>query len=137
MRSGAFCLLFALVFLGASCGSNEANQAENNVEDSASSNADEPISLTISTERYLDELNAQEWEQVCTWMVDVQGGPHSVECSQGVTITVETVAECSQRTDFPHCTVGLLVDCVAEQAKDLCQDAPVECDRFYDCVYAN
>ena len=89
----------------------------------------------VDESRYLDELEPSEWELICQWMVEVQGGPHTVECGDGVSVRVDTVEVCVEQDEFPHCEVGLLVACVQGQAEDLCADAPPACDDFYACVY--
>lgn len=94
---------------------------------------DDELVLGVSSERYLDDLTAAEHEALCTWMVEIQGGPHSVECGGGVTITIDPVASCLELV-WPHCQVGLLADCVAAQAVDLCASSPAECAAFYQCA---
>ena len=129
--------LSALVSVG--CGEQTATEdLGEGAPDSASEQVETDVtgeSTGVDPDRFLDELEASEWEQICTWMVDIQGGPHTVECGDGVSITIDTVESCSERTDFPHCQVGLLVACVSAQAEDLCGDAPAACDDFYACVY--
>ena len=98
----------------------------------------EPAELSapdIDEGRYLDELDSSEWALICAWMVEVQGGPHTVACGEGVSVTVDTVEVCMEQSEFPHCEVELLVACVRAQADDLCADAPPACDDFYACVY--
>ena len=137
MRHALHLFILCLPILGMGCGGentveNQPKKVESVEEEGASENG----SFSVDRELFLDELTPQDWTEICTWMVDIQGGPHSVECGDGVTITVDTVEECSSRTEFPHCAVGLLADCVAAQAEDLCGDAPAACDTFYACVYA-
>ena len=103
--------------------------------DSSGEDVEAAVELTIDSERFLDELAPDEWEAVCEWMVTIQGGPHTVECDEGISITVDTVEVCAEQTEFPHCQLGLLAECVRGQADDLCADAPQACDDFYACVY--
>ena len=94
-----------------------------------------PEKFSFEREDFLDELAFEQWVEVCEWMVEIQGGPKSVDCGDGITVTVDTVEDCSTREDFPHCQVGQLMDCVREQSQNLCGNAPVSCTTFYACVY--
>ena len=117
-------------------GADAALSSENpSSSESSAEDADVAEGLTVGAERFLDELTADEWEAVCEWMVTIQGGPHTVVCDEGISITVDTVEVCAEQTEFPHCQVGLLAECVRGQAEDLCADAPPACDDFYACVY--
>ena len=144
------CWASVLVVVGLSwvggCGTElpESKSVENSADSSpgaSSTNEETQTGNTTQTdfpvdlERFLDELEPGDWEAICTWMVEIQGGPHTLQCDEGVSITIDTVEECAERSEFPHCQVGLLVACVSAQAEDLCGDAPAACDDFYACVY--
>ena len=45
---------------------------------------------------YLDELSTQQWQNTCEWMVTVQGGSRTVDCVDGMMVTVESAEACSQ-----------------------------------------
>ena len=137
MRHALHFFIVSLLILVTGCGgeNNDQNQPKV-VESPEEEGASEEGSFSVDREFFLDELSPQDWTEICTWMIEIQGGPHSVECGEGVTITIDTVDECSNRSEFPHCAVGLLADCVTAQAEDLCGDAPAACDTFYACVYA-
>jgi hypothetical protein len=83
---------------------------------------------------YMDALDASTWAALCQWMVDTQGGPHSVSCDGGVSVTIDPVSDCLTQTARPHCTVGVFRACITAQARDLCADAPPECKAFYACA---
>ena len=136
----SFGFLVALSTLAiAGCGEGPVtDDSGSTVSASSSEELDDQVvddATGVDPDRFLDELEAEEWEQICAWMVDIQGGPHTVACGDGVSITIDTVESCAERSDFPHCQVGLLVACVSAQAEDLCGDAPEACDDFYACVY--
>jgi hypothetical protein len=142
MKINLYCLGFIVAFSAfsiAGCGEEAAtDDSGSTISESSSEELDDEIvddTTGVDPERFLDELEAEEWEQICTWMVDIQGGPHTLACGDGVSITIDTVESCAERSEFPHCQVGLLVACVSAQAEDLCGDAPEACDDFYTCVY--
>ena len=89
--------------------------------------------LTVPDGTYLDQLTADQVKTLCTWMVDVQGGPHTIDCGDGTKITIDPVDDCLQN-EWPHCEVGLLRPCIEAQAKDPCGKAPPACTTFYQCV---
>jgi hypothetical protein len=89
--------------------------------------------LGVPDGTYLDELTADQAHDLCTWMVDVQGGPHTIDCGGGTKITIDPVADCLQNL-WPHCQVGLLRPCIEAQAKDECGPAPAACTAFYQCA---
>lgn len=48
----------------------------------------------------LRDLAADEWQSLCEWSIEAQGGPgHETDCGGGVTITVNTVDECVEDSD--------------------------------------
>ena len=125
---------FLMLFMG--CGTDNNVQAQPRLAESPTAQeTQEDASPAVDRELFLDEISPEDWTEICGWMVELQGGPHSVECGDGITVTIDTIQECSSRTEFPHCAVGLLIDCVDAQAEDLCGDAPAACDTFYTCVY--
>lgn len=89
----------------------------------------------VDEEAHMDELSDEQWAEVCDWMIELQGGPHSEECEDGTTITINTVEECADEPDRPHCKVELLAECVLQHADDICGPAPAACHEFYDCAY--
>ena len=128
-----------LLSVSAACGGPEArSEPDGQAQETTMEASAEPPGGTapdVDEERYLDELEPADWQSICRWMVEVQGGPHTVSCGEGVSVTVDTVEVCMEQTEFPHCEVGLLLACVRAQADDLCADAPPACDDFYACVY--
>ncbi|MBI4509254.1 MAG: hypothetical protein HY698_06435 [Deltaproteobacteria bacterium] len=104
--------------------------------ETADARAEEPDADPLSglDASYLDELRPEEWAALCQWMASVQGGPRTVRCDGGISVTVNPVAECLAQSERPHCTVGSLRACVSAEALDLCASAPAECRVFYECA---
>jgi hypothetical protein len=90
--------------------------------------------LSVPDAAYLDDLTSAQELDLCTWMVDVQGGPHTVDCGGGTHVTIDPVDSCLENP-WPHCQVGLLRTCIEGQVADLCADAPPACTAFYQCAY--
>ena len=85
---------------------------------------------------YLDQLSAQQWQDTCEWMVRVQGGSRTVDCVDGMMVTVESSEACSQRMLRPHCPASVLVDCIQARQDKVCGAEPLECIRYYECAGA-
>ena len=85
---------------------------------------------------YLDQLSEQQWQHTCEWMVSVQGGSRTVDCVDGMMVTIESAEACSQRTLRPHCPASVLVDCIQARQDRVCGAEPLECITYYDCARA-
>ena len=83
---------------------------------------------------YLDELSAQQWHETCEWMVSVQGGSRTVDCVDGMMVTIESSEACSQRILRPHCPASVLIDCIEARQDKVCGAEPLECIQYYDCA---
>jgi len=132
-------LLVSLVLVSlAACGGSERPAADAGAVDAApvvdvASTPDGAPMLSVPDATYLDELTPDDAMALCTWMVDIQGGPHTIDCGGGTMITIDPVADCLQNT-WPHCQVGLLRPCIEAQALDECGPAPAACTAFYQCA---
>ena len=118
----------ALVVLLSACG--DAEQDSNFVQ------TPEIKTLPVLGNLYLDELSAQQWENTCEWMVSVQGGSRTVDCVDGMMVTIESGSACSQRNLRPHCPASVLVDCIQARQDRVCGSEPLECIKYYDCARA-
>lgn len=88
----------------------------------------------VNPSKFLDELTAPEKQTLCEWRVPAQGGPGTYQCSEDVSVTIETVAECIADT-FPHCTVGQAEACVTSLMGDPCAFfSSGACAAFLDCL---
>jgi hypothetical protein len=94
---------------------------------------DAGLVLTVPDDTYLDELTGEQANTLCTWVVDVQGGPHTIDCGNGTQITIDPAEDCLQNP-WPHCQVGSLRTCIEAQAVDQCGPAPAACTAFYECA---
>ena len=82
----------------------------------------------------LDELTAEQWERTCEWMVSAQGGSRTVDCVDGMMVTVESVEACSERTLRPQCAASQLIACVQARGDRVCGTEPLECIEYYECA---
>lgn len=123
-------VILIAVVAWAGCSSNGVELGGDATSADAAADA---LALGVDSERFLDDLTGDEHLALCEWMVAIQGGPHSIDCGGGITVTIDPVAECLQ-LEWPHCQVGLLADCVAAQSYDLCASSPPACAVFYECV---
>src|SRR4029078_6429736 len=48
----------------------------------------------VTSTKKLVELNTSERQQLCTYMVQAEGGEHSKMCGDGLTVTVKPASEC-------------------------------------------
>ena len=85
---------------------------------------------------HLDELSAQQWQSTCEWMVSVQGGSRTVDCVDGMMVTIESTQACSQRILRPHCPANVLVECIQARKDRVCGPEPLECIKYYECARA-
>src|SRR5258706_16037956 len=92
------------------------------------------LRVAFDDSAFMDALDSATWAALCQWMVDTQGGPHSVSCDGGVSVSIDPVSDCIAQTARPHCTVGVFRACIAAQARDLCANAPAEGRTFYQCA---
>ena len=65
---------------------------------------------------HLDELTASQWADACDWMVSVQGGSRTVDCVDGMMVTVESSQTCANEMLRPHCLASSLTDCIRPAA---------------------
>jgi hypothetical protein len=128
----AFACTF-IVFVGCQA-TDDPLPVEADAAASVSVDAD-ATALDLDRGQYLDDLTPDELAELCEWMVAVQGGPHTVDCGDGVMVTIDPVDDCLAQPQWPHCEVGLIADCIETQAADLCADASPECDAFYACAF--
>jgi len=78
-----------------------------------------PPSLSLAS------LDASQVMQLCEWGIDIQGGPsQSWECSDGLTVSTGTVAECvaGLESGASSCdiTVGEMEGCLRALGRDAC-----------------
>jgi hypothetical protein len=136
MRRCSVLVLLAIAALVA-CGQPERRAVDAGAPDAGPPDATPPPHgppvLAVPDATYLDELTADQARDLCTWMVGIQGGPHTIDCGGGTKVTIDPVADCLQNV-WPHCTVGLLRPCIEGQAKDECGAAPAACTAFYQCA---
>ena len=85
---------------------------------------------------YLDELSSEQWLNTCQWMVSVQGGSRTVDCVDGMMVTIEPAEACAQKTLRPHCAASVLVDCIQARQDRVCGPEPIECIKYYECARA-
>ncbi len=85
---------------------------------------------------YLDQLSHEQWRQTCDWMVAVQGGSRTVDCVDGMMVTVESSEACAQRTLRPNCPTSVLVSCIQARKDRICGPEPLECIEYYECAQA-
>lgn len=90
--------------------------------------------LDVDLDQTLDELTADQWAEVCDWMIETQGGVRTEECGDGVSVSVQTMAECTDAPVLPACELALLVDCVLSTGTDICADATEPCAAFNICA---
>ena len=88
----------------------------------------------------LVELNTTERQQVCTYMVQAEGGEHkSKTCGDGLTITVKSASDCASSFSSFKATCTATVDnaesCAEEAGADLCNlvSAP-SCSFLFQCI---
>jgi hypothetical protein len=135
--------LLALLLAAApvlACGSDQRSAVDAGPTDAAATvdagpGIDGPPALSVPDATYLDQLTSDQATALCTWMVDVQGGPHTITCTDGTQITIDPVADCLQNP-WPHCQVGSLRACIEAQVVDQCGAAPAACTAFYQCAGA-
>ncbi len=129
MRSSLASLVFVAL---AACGGSASPAADARAADAAPVPDGAPV-LSVPDATYLDALTPDDAMALCTWLVDIQGGPHTIDCGDGTMITIDPVADCLQNV-WPHCQVGLLRPCIEAQAQDECGPAPAACVAFYQCA---
>ena len=83
---------------------------------------------------HLDELTASQWADACDWMVSVQGGSRTVDCVDGMMVTVESSQTCANEMLRPHCLASSLTDCIQARGDRVCGPEPIECIRYYECA---
>lgn len=94
----------------------------------------------VDRSKYLDELNADEVQQLCAWSTSqLEPGEHT--CPGGGTAKGKTTSECVedyQKPDKPHCLVSLTEDCVNSLGGDLCKMFDTHaCQTYVHCVATN
>jgi len=131
-------LVITLYAFGFACAACQGSQSKVQVDagtDPPDASPNTNNNLDVDRNLYLDELTEEDLRELCEWMVAIQGGPHSVDCGDGVMVTIDRVDDCLAQPYWPHCPVGLHAKCVETQATDLCAAASLECEQFYECVY--
>ena len=83
------------------------------------------------------DLSAGEVEQLCEYVVDVQDGPRTVECGDGVTVELSGVEECVEDFDFlsDDCAATVLdaERCAEDLGADPCALFAPSCAPLFEC----
>lgn len=93
----------------------------------------------VDTSKKLTALSADERQQLCEYMVEVEGGVHSKTCGDGITLTVRNATECA--TGFASfsasctATVENAEACAEAAGDDLCNllTSPA-CSFLFQCA---
>jgi len=92
----------------------------------------------VDRSKYFDQLTAEEVKAICTWDINVMGGPRSFSCD-GSTGRIGTLDECTAtpHSQTTHCQVGLWEDCINSVQGDPCQlYGTAACKVFVSCEYS-
>ena len=87
----------------------------------------------------LTALSANERQQLCQYMVEAEGGVHSKTCSDGLTISVKSAADCVSGLTAFKSTCTATVDnaeaCAEAAGDDLCNlvSSP-SCTFLFQCA---
>lgn len=85
----------------------------------------------------MDELNASEIQQLCSWSAGVMSpGEHT--CPGGLTAKVDTESECADsiRTTPVHCPVSAAEDCIISTKGDPCKMlSTMACGEYIKCLF--
>jgi hypothetical protein len=92
----------------------------------------------VSGSKQLGQLDMSEWQTLCEYIVEVEGGEGKVtECGDGVTVTTTTVAECvADAPTFMGCTatVANAEACAEAIGADPCAGSAA-CEPIFACVF--
>lgn len=92
----------------------------------------------VDSTKKVTELSSSEREDLCEYMTEAQGGVHSKDCGDGITLTVETTAECVANigafTTSCTATVDDAEACAEAAGDDLCNllSSPA-CSFIFTC----
>jgi len=84
---------------------------------------DGPARSGVITDTRVVDLTSADVQQFCDWAIALEGGfGHSHHCTDGATLTTESVATCVDTLADLTCTdtIGQLEDCLLAVAGDLC-----------------
>ena len=93
----------------------------------------------VTSTKKLVELNTSERQQLCTYMVQAEGGEHSKMCGDGLTVTVKPASECVSGLSAFKSTCAATVDnaetCAEAAGADLCNlvSSP-SCSFLFQCL---
>jgi len=94
----------------------------------------------VDSSKKLTELNATERQQLCEYMVEVEGGANTSKmCGDGVTITVKSATDCtstfSQFEASCTATVANAEACADAAGEDLCNlVGSSSCAFLFQCL---
>jgi hypothetical protein len=123
MKSSFACMLFASVLI-IGCGGDDGGDT---------SGVDQAKPIT--------DLSTSEVTTFCQWSIDVQGGAgHETDCGDGVTVTVNTQAECEAEyaqipTGCSTVTVAEMEACVDALAAEPCNFEASACAEYFACLF--
>lgn len=79
----------------------------------------------VPPDERVGDLSADEMRDLCAWVIGRQGGEGAMyECGNGLSVTLDTVAECvAEQDDYASCslTVAQMEECVIEAGPNPCQ----------------
>jgi hypothetical protein len=91
----------------------------------------------VTASKKLIELSASEQDKLCTYTVDIEGGPHTVTCSDGP-ITVDDKATCIANFSGLGAQCTATVDdaegCAEAMGKDPCNFDFNACTALISCL---
>ena len=90
-------------------------------------------------DKAMTDLNGNEQEAFCEYMVGIQGGPGEYQCDESLSMTIPTVEECLGQdfsTEFGSCTVGTTKACFSATTNDPCAlfSTPA-CEPMFACTW--
>jgi hypothetical protein len=92
----------------------------------------------VTGSKKLTELSASEQDQLCTYTVKVEGGPHTVTCSDG-TVTIDDKATCVNNFTGLGASCMATVDdaegCSEAMGKDPCNFDFNACSALLTCLF--
>jgi len=93
----------------------------------------------VDSSKHVNSLSDGEAQTFCEWAVDEQGGAGTVtDCGDGLTITVDTVAECVAKqgnyTSDCAATVADAEACTTAIGNDPCSFGGNACAALFACI---
>lgn len=89
--------------------------------------------------KYLDQLTPSEFQTLCTWQTEIDGGDSTRRsCGNGTSAQFSSTADCIANPEKVHCTVGAMEACVRATGTDPCKGlTEPACMSFLSCVFSS